>query len=366
MVSGYTILGLLTICHVMYIGFWVQYRRYIKPQEDTRNSIFPPISVVICYKNEENNIGSLAQTLANQKYAQFEVIFVDDFSTDDSTHILINALQIAPFPYILKKATIDRPGKKQALMEGISAAQYDYILVTDGDCAPMGDQWISRMAQSIDENFKGIVLGYGPFYAASTTVNNLARYMGTMTACQYFTLAQMGLAYMGVGRNMLYHRSNFKQSIFENTPNLISGDDDLLVSAQAKHVDVRSQWHNESFMYSTTPSTLKSYIQQRLRHISTSWHYSPMQKIILGLWGGMHTLWIPLSLIIMIWYPQLTAHCLALIGLRWGIVYSLMEKPFLILNASDLRCKWWWLDVCFAIEYILLILLYPVSNRKKW
>ena len=50
-----------------------------------------PLSVIICAKNEEVNLKKNLEKVLNQDFKQFEVIVVDDQSTD-STNYLLNFL----------------------------------------------------------------------------------------------------------------------------------------------------------------------------------------------------------------------------------------------------------------------------------
>lgn len=85
-------------------------------------------SVIIPLYNKENSILNTINSVLNQSFMDFELIIVNDGSTDDSREIVnkINDYRIKVF---------DKPngGVSSARNYGIDAAQYEYIAFIDGD-----------------------------------------------------------------------------------------------------------------------------------------------------------------------------------------------------------------------------------------
>ena len=70
---------------LLLIMLWIGWYRATNNQASVASeSIF--ISVVIAIRNEKENLGKLFQSLSSQNYSpsNFEIIIVDDHSTDDS------------------------------------------------------------------------------------------------------------------------------------------------------------------------------------------------------------------------------------------------------------------------------------------
>jgi cellulose synthase/poly-beta-1,6-N-acetylglucosamine synthase-like glycosyltransferase len=88
--------------------------------KNTSFSNLPLVSVIICAKNEANNLSKFLSYVLNQDYPNFEVIVVNDSSSDDSLKILNQAsihyenLRV----YTFEKEKISF-GKKEALEFGI-------------------------------------------------------------------------------------------------------------------------------------------------------------------------------------------------------------------------------------------------------
>mgnify|MGYP001825234599 FL=1 len=99
------------------------------PKDNTTASI----SVVVPVYNEAGNIGPLAsETIdALARFFNFEIIFVDDGSTDATTEEIRRAVKLSPF-IAIRRHTRNR-GQSAAVHTGVKAAKYNVIAVLDGD-----------------------------------------------------------------------------------------------------------------------------------------------------------------------------------------------------------------------------------------
>ena len=120
------------------------------------------ISVVVCAKNETENLKKLIPKLLKQNYNQFELIVVDDRSTDGTYEYMIELKQIEDkIKFVRIDSTPDHiNNKKYAITLGVRAAKFEHILLTDADCAPAGDNWINEMSKGYNSDKKNFVIGY--------------------------------------------------------------------------------------------------------------------------------------------------------------------------------------------------------------
>ena len=119
-----------------------------------------PTSVIICAKNEEVNLKKNLEKVLNQDFKEFEVIVVDDQSTD-STNYLLNFLskKYSNLKVVtLNKNVNSRIGKKFALSIGIKTAKFDNLVLTAADCIPNSRKWLSLISSGFDNH--DIVLVY--------------------------------------------------------------------------------------------------------------------------------------------------------------------------------------------------------------
>ena len=93
------------------------------------------ISIVIPLYNKQNAIAATLQSVFAQTYTNYEVIVVDDGSTDDSFAV---AKQVIGERLEVRGKVVSKAngGVCSARNRGIQEAQYDYIALLDGD-----DQW---------------------------------------------------------------------------------------------------------------------------------------------------------------------------------------------------------------------------------
>ncbi len=106
--------------------------------------VLPFVSVIICAKDAENTISSCLESILDQDYAHFEVLVVDDFSTDATGDFVRKVEEENENLHILRPSK-NVPGKKLAIHEAVQKAQGEWILMTDADCMAQSNQWIKEM-----------------------------------------------------------------------------------------------------------------------------------------------------------------------------------------------------------------------------
>ncbi len=84
---------------------------------------------------------------------------------------------------------------------------------------------------------------------------------------------------MGVGRNMLFHKTDYL-NWFENTQHKTAGgDDDLFVNAFGNKKNIAVCLDEETFVYTEPKKTFASWLKQKTRHTQASYHYNWFDKI---------------------------------------------------------------------------------------
>lgn len=245
-----------------------------------------PVSVIICAKNEAENISSNLESILTQKHPNFEVIVVNDASTDDTLATLNTFKKNYPNLKVvdIKSTSTYRGNKKNAVTKGIETAANEYLLFTDADCKPVSKNWISEMTSPFTDD-KTIVLGYGGYQKANNSLlNKLIRYETLLTAVQYFSYTKSGIPYMGVGRNLAYTKAIFtKANGFTNHTHIQSGDDDLLINQIATIKNTAICFSEDSFTISEPKRTFSAWFKQKRRHLTTANHYKPIHQVLLAL-----------------------------------------------------------------------------------
>jgi chlorobactene glucosyltransferase len=103
--------------------------------EHQRPSRFPRVSVLVPARNEELNIGPCVRSLLAQEYPNFQVLVLDDDSTDGTGDVLAGILREKPSLRVLKgeEPPPDWIGKYWACHQLAEAADGELLLFTDAD-----------------------------------------------------------------------------------------------------------------------------------------------------------------------------------------------------------------------------------------
>ncbi|MEI6890275.1 MAG: glycosyltransferase [Bacteroidales bacterium] len=295
------------------------------------------VSVVICARNEYYNLKANLHLVLDQDYPEFEVLVVNHAS-DDETSNLLSDLQ-REYPH-LKSIEIQKDlnffsGKKFPLSIGIKSAKYDQILLTDADCKPSSRNWITAMQSAYSKGIK-VTLGYSPYTQNKGLLNKLIRFDTAHIAVQYLSYALAGLPYMGVGRNLSYHRSVFYDNGgFIPHYRIRSGDDDLFINRVAKKANTAVVVTENSYTLSEPKKTFGQWITQKRRHLSTSMHYRFRHKFLLGLYS-FSLLFYYLFFLLMLSLNYSTFPVLGLFVIRLVIQYLILSRCFKQLHEKDL------------------------------
>lgn len=273
-------------CGLQLFYYFFFYIRIVqKPKPTNRGGKLPSVSVVICARNEEENLRVFLPKILSQDYPSFEVVVVNDCSHDETASYLAS---LKPHYSHLKFTTIEeapkfKHGKKLALTVGIKASEFDHLVLTDADCYPESDQWLRLMASLFSEQ-KKIVLGYGGYEHKAGFLNKLIRFDALLVALNYFTFAMARIPYMGVGRNLAYEKELFVTNKgFSSHYKLLSGDDDLFVNEVATANNVAVQLAPESFTRSQPKESFIHWRYQKMRHFTTNHRYRLIHRSLLGL-----------------------------------------------------------------------------------
>ncbi|QKG80779.1 glycosyltransferase [Tenuifilum thalassicum] len=327
---------------------------------------YQPISVVICARNEEENLKNFLPKVLEQDYPDFEVIVVNDCSNDNSDLILDNLKKEYSH---LKVTTIKEDekfthAKKLALTVGIKAAKNEWLVLTDADCFPKSDKWLKHIASNFTDGIE-IVFGYGGYLSERGFLNKLIRLDALQIALNYFGWALAGKPYMGVGRNLAYKKSLFfKNKGFASHAGIESGDDDLFVMEVANKKNTAFEYRPEAHTLSVPRKTYSAWLRQKRRHLSTSKHYSWGLKTLLTLE--------PLSRIIVYvlfavalylnYFPIIIVSALVTFIIIRHIILAFAAKKF--DEKRLLHVALWW-DL-YSILFYTKLLLSNNFNRKQY
>lgn len=326
-----------------------------------------PVSVIVCARNEIDNLKKNLPLILEQDYPTFELIVVNDSSFDGTKDYLDD---LAKKDQRLKPVHLDideryQKGKKFALTIGIKAAEHERMLLTDADCKPMSNNWINEMSAGFDKKDE-IVLGLSFFRLNYRPVNFFSRIESFHTAMQYINFALAKIPYMGVGRNLAYSQQLFfKHKGFASHQHLISGDDDLFVNETATKTNVNIRISKDSQTESEAMKSLGKWWKQKTRHFSSSKKYKFRHKFLL-FWPAFSLLFFWAAALALILTNTLLIPTLIVIGSRlliqWVVIGLNLHKFGKIANIWTVP---FWDPVMLFIQ-IFMGLRGSVSKPKTW
>jgi cellulose synthase/poly-beta-1,6-N-acetylglucosamine synthase-like glycosyltransferase len=323
-----------------------------------------PVSVIICAKNEAENLKHLLPFVLQQQYSKFEVVVVNDASTDDTQQVLVELQKQFSYLVIVSNQSRNLKGKRNALLKGIHAASNEWLVLTDADCKPTSDLWLQYITKPLRQG-KEIAVSYSPYRFENGFLNTLIRYETFFTAIQYYGFTLAGMPYMATGRNMAYTKSFFNKSQkFASDNNSVSGDDDLLVNELATENNIQLVLNENSFVESKPLSTWRAWFTQKTRHYQAGFHYKLSHQVILGIFYSSWLLFYIISIVL--WTSHFNilfvAEVVFFITLtKWLIGYMLMKR-FHTLKL------WIYLPL---LDFMLPLFLFTLGtlslfNKGKW
>jgi len=248
-------------------GLWFYYRRERDavhrhgPDHPAPIDNPPPCSILIPCFNEEDNIRDTVAYALATIYPDFEVIAVNDGSTDTTPAILDELAAAQPRLRVIHFA--ENQGKAIALRAGALAARSDYLITIDGDAMlhPHAAQWMVRH------------LAGGPRVGAVTgnpRILNRSSLLGKIQVGEFSSIIGLikrsqrtyGRIFTVSGVIAGFNRAALQRVGYWNE-DMVTEDIDVSWRLQMDHWDIR--FEPEALCYIYMPETLRGLWKQRLR-----------------------------------------------------------------------------------------------------
>ena len=341
-----------------------------------------PISVVVAARDEAERLPALLDALAAQTHRPFEVVVVDDRSTDRTAPLVAWRAQDFPVPLRLVRVEAGAPEaaglppKKHAIERGAEAAAHARLAFTDADGRP-GPDWLATLArwaapEGPDDDRQrddgAVLVGYGPYVREDGWLNRFVRYETVQTAALAAAGVGWGRPWHAVGRNVSYPKALLDAlGGFAHSAGSLSGDDDLLVQEVARRgaAPVRYVWSARAAVPSPAPPDGPAFWRQKRRHASAGTHYPAGVLAALGLF---HTANLAL------WLGAPLLHLAAGVPYGWGLLAGkiLLQRTVLgdaldgLGDEPDLRLWQPVLDALSAGYHAALAVLGLLPTPTRW
>jgi len=365
---GNLILFLLFICVILQLGYAAHYFiPFLLYKPKALPTAEFPVSVIICAHNEHHNLQQFLPAILQQEYHAFEVIVVNDRSTDgtqkylgDLSHKYANLRIIH-----IESTPPEHSPKKFALTQGVAAARHEHLLFTDADCKPITNSWINSMAGGFYTD-TAIVLGYAPYTRIYGFLNKLICFETLLTAIQYFSFSISGHSYLGVGRNLAYTKTCFyRTNGLEAHIKFLGGDDDLFIRDAANQNKVNIVISQQSQTISIPKKTYPEWIIQKRRHMAVGRQYKMADKLRIGVFM-LANIFFYISLLILLFVNKNLLGAGILFGLRCIVMYTVYKLISQKLQESLSVTLLPLLDLAYFFNYLFLGVSVLMYNKVRW
>lgn len=361
-------LALSLILGIPLVYWCIHLYRFLTTVTSEQASTPPPVSIIVCAHDEEQNLRELIPLLLAQDHPEVEIVLVNDRSNDGTYDLLLGLDARHPNLKILTVRSKPEhiPGKKFALTLGIKAASHEIVLLTDADCRP-GPAWSRTMAACFTPS-TDIVLGVSPYAEKEGPLQGFIRYEADLTAVQYTAMARAGMPYMGVGRNLAYRkRLFFEGKGFNKHIHVTGGDDDLFVNEHARADNTRTCLIPAAVVPSKPVTTWSAFFHQKLRHLSVGKFYRTLHQAILAPWSLSTMFQVPAMVLAAT--ASTAPVALVLLGalvMRWIVMaftFHLFSKESGVhRNLLAIPV----LDIAYAAYYLALAPVALLTRRIQW
>ena len=303
MIVLYTLIGFYLVCYIFSIVRLCLGFNKIKTFKADNSEARTRFSVIVPLRNEAESISKLLTSFENIKYpySLFEIIFVNDDSTDNSASI-INKWRMqntAIATTMIENVRMSNSPKKDAINRAMPIAQYEWIITTDADC-----KWIENSFATYDNYIqKNDVKMIASSVVYEKAKGFLERFQQMdLISLQATTIGSFGLktSFMANGANFTYQKSFFKElNGFESDSNIASGDDVfLLQKAFAKYPQQVQYLKSEDTIVTTSAEiSWKRLFNQRVRWASKATSYQSEYGEMLAVFVFLGNLSIVVSVI---------------------------------------------------------------------
>ena len=332
------------------------------------NNQKPPISVIICTKNQEQNVLNYIPLLLNQNYPNFEIVLIDNASSDGTLDVFEEFEKNNSNIKLVKVENNEAfwGNKKFALTLGIKAAKNEYLLFTDPQCYPTSTEWIAEMSTHFSKE-KTIILGYNSIIKIKNSfLNKLIRFENLLSSTQAFGWAKAGKPYTGNGKNLAYKREEFfKTNGFIEHMKTRTGEDALFINQAANSNNTTICTSKNSTILTNETPNFKQWIHTTRIVYNNHSKFKLFDKLQLKTFYTSQLLVIILPIILLANQYQ------------WIIVASLLTTRYIItwitlgysankLNQKDLLVLYPIYEITTLLIQLNIFITNKITKPKDW
>jgi peptidoglycan-N-acetylglucosamine deacetylase len=256
------VLGVLRLLIIMTFAI----KQHIKDRKEKLPEFTPPLSIMVPAYNEEVGAVSTIASLLNQNYPDYEIVFIDDGSKDNTVQVVTEAYGDNPKVRILAKPN---GGKASALNYGLQRCYNEFVVCIDADTI-LDSNALYNLVQPFSNPRVGAVAGN---VRVGNEVNMLTRWQSIeyITAQNFDRMAFANLNCITVVPGAIgAFRRQAIGSVGWYEVDTLAEDCDLTVRIIRKGYTVVQ--NNKAVAITEAPESMQQFLKQRFR-----WSFGIMQ-----------------------------------------------------------------------------------------
>ncbi len=270
-IATYVFIALYGLTIAVFAIGWLRMPRFTE-----KKPMKTPISLVVCCKNEAEHLPRLLASIAQQTHTDFEVVFADDHSTDDTAKILDEFCQKHVFAHYFH--TVGN-GKKNALREAIGQTRHNIVACTDADCT-LPPEHLQTIADFFAANNPDLLIGSVKMAHDGTLFQQLQALEFASLAASTAGACGANAPIMCNGANLAFKKETWQKCNGQLHDDEPSGDDVFLLHAVKRAGGKIAFLKNENSVVTTQPQpTLGQFVRQRARWSSKATSYTDAATI---------------------------------------------------------------------------------------
>jgi glycosyltransferase involved in cell wall biosynthesis len=306
---------------------------YKKPKFDAGGQA---LSLILTVRNEENNIQNYLPSLLEIKNAGFELIAVDDFSSDNSTGLLGTLKEKYGN---LKISALNQEtwySVKMAQNIAIKASGYDWIMVIPPSVCKFNPEWLQTISASL-KNPYDVIVNYsnvrhtGSFFNALYRIESFLQQMGSAGFTVRglpFIISEENVAFR---KDKYYSTGGYRHKVGEPYANL-----ELLINTFIRKKNTNVLFNEKTTIFKDETIGASDFFDLLKKEIRIRKYLNISKKIMPAFEEFTQCLFLPLIAVIYILIPPLLPVLSFLLFLIILIRLFIIKKAVKRLNERKL------------------------------
>jgi biofilm PGA synthesis N-glycosyltransferase PgaC len=319
----------------------------------------PKFTILIPFRNESSVLPILLEGINSQDLDshEFEIIFIDDHSTDQSFSLIENFKS----NYSIRLLKNNGIGKKSALLTGIQAAHNSIIMTLDADMELSPNSFQASISEFVSKDLI-MLCGLISLKSNHSIFQDLQKAESAAIVAISSVMLNHQLPSTCNGAHLVFDRQVFVEIGGYQHLQLASGDDDLLMHQFAKYDKKRVQYSSNFSNILTCRNTenWKEFFNQRSRWASKAKHYLYPYNSWIHLLVMMNLIGFFIAITVLIFNWQLWAFLILLIRLLVDAVLVFKLRKAFQFPANII------VMMPFYLLYIFPLIVYSFFNKAKW